>query len=140
MNGGEDKISVVIKVYRISRFLYTHHCKFLAKIFYAFNYIFFNCVIPPSAVLKEGCNIAHGVGIVIHHQAVIGENTKIYQNVTIGSKPISIGKGCYIGSGAVIMENLGDYVTVGANAVVTKPIESNCTVVGIPARKIEKKE
>lgn len=131
---GEDKVSIIIRIYRISRFFYTHHCKILAKVFYAFNYLLFNCVIPASADLGKGCNIAHGVGIVIHHEAVIGENTKIYQNVTIGSKGIHIGCNCYIGTGAVIMENLGDNVQIGANAVVTKPIPSNCIAVGVPAK------
>lgn len=139
---GEDKISTVIKVYRLSRFLYTHHLKVLSKVFYAINYFLFNCVIPASADLGRDCNIAHGVGIVIHHEAVIGEGTKIYQNVTIGGKGVHIGKNCYIGTGAVIMEDLGDNVKVGANAVVTKKMPSNCTVAGIPAvvLKQEKKD
>ena len=137
---GEDKVSAVIKIYRISRFFYIHHLRIFAKVFYAINYLIFNCVIPPSADLGRGCNIAHGVGIVIHHEAIIGENTKIYQNVTIGSKGVHIGKNCYIGTGAVIMEDLGDNVQIGANAVVTKRIPSDSIAVGIPARVIEPKE
>ena len=136
----EDKISVVIKIYRISRFFYVHHLRILAKVFYAINYLLFNCVIPSSAILGKGCNIAHGVGIVIHHESIIGENTKIFQNVTIGSKGVHIGKNCYIGTGAVVMENLGDNVRIGANAVVTKTIPSNCVAVGVPAKIIEPKE
>ena len=137
---GEDKVSAVIKIYRISRFFYIHHLRILAKVFYAINYLLFNCVIPASADLGKGCNIAHGVGIVIHHEAIVGENTKIYQNVTVGSKGVHIGKNCYIGTGAVIMEDLGDNVQIGANAVVTKPIPSNSIAVGIPAKVIEQKE
>lgn len=137
---GEDKVSIVIKIYQISRFFYLHKMKIIAKLFYAINYLMFNCVIPASADLGKGCNIAHGVGVVIHHEAVIGENTKIYQNVTIGSKGIRIGANCYLGTGAVIMEDLGDNVRIGANAVVTKPIPSNCVAVGIPARIIEQKD
>lgn len=137
---GEDKVSTVIKIYRISRFFYIRHLRFLAKIFYAINYLLFNCVIPASADLGKGCNIAHGVGIVIHHESIIGENTKIYQNVTIGSKGVRIGRNCYLGTGAVIMEDLGDNVYIGANAVVTKPIPSNSIAVGIPARVIKNRE
>ena len=33
---------------------------------------------------------------------------------------------------------IGDSARVGANAVVTKPIESNSTVMGIPAKMINK--
>ena len=60
--------------------------------------------------------------------------------MTIGSKGVHIGKNCYIGTGAVIMEDLGDNVQIGANAVVTKRIPSDSIAVGIPARVIEPKE
>lgn len=43
-----------------------------------------------------------------------------------------------IGTGAKILGpiKIGDNVKIGACAVVLKNVENNCTVVGIPARKI----
>ena len=120
MKENVDKICVVIRIYRISRWCYKHHLTILSRLFYAVNYILFSCVIPPSAELGDNVNIAHGIGIVIHHKAVIGENTKIYQNVTIGGGTRYIGRDCYIGTGAVVLADIGDNVKIGANAVVTK--------------------
>ena len=136
----KKKVSTSIKVYRIARFFYTHHMKLIAHFFYKSLYLALNCVIPPSADLKKGVEIAHSVGIVIHDKAVIGENTKIYQNVTIGGGPRRISKNCLIGAGAVVLADLGDNVKVGANAVVLEDVESNSTAVGVPARIIPHSE
>jgi len=49
-----------------------------------------------------------------------------------------IGKRCFIGANAIIMAGItiGDCVIVGAGAIVTKDVPSNCIVVGNPARVI----
>lgn len=41
-----------------------------------------------------------------------------------------------IGAGAVILGNItiGNNVSIGANAVVTKDIPDNCVAVGVPAK------
>lgn len=138
-----EKEGIVIKFYRIERFLYVHHCKFLARMVYYMIYIFFNCVIPPNADLKENVKIAHGIGIVIHHNAVVGANTKIYQNVTIGGGDgLVIGENCLIGAGACVLGSItiGDNVKIGANAVVLESVPSDCTVVGVPAKIVKKKK
>lgn len=131
------KVSIAIRLYRISRWFYVHHLKLFAHLFYRMLYISFNCVIPYTANLEKGVEIAHAVGIVIHDKAIIKKGTKIYQHVTIGGGPIVIGENCLIGSGAVVMANLGDNVKVGANAVVTKEGFENCTIVGVPAKIIK---
>lgn len=50
----------------------------------------------------------------------------------------SIGDNCVLGPGSKILGSvtLGDYVFVGANAVVTHNIPSNSVVAGIPAKII----
>lgn len=70
----------------------------------------------------------HGVGCVIHELCIIGENCRIFGNVTIGCKwtenqkprlPPKIGNHVMIGAGAVILGDIsvGDYSIIGANAV-----------------------
>ena len=50
-----------------------------------------------------------------------------------------IGKRCFIGANAIIMAGItiGDSVIVGAGAIVTKDVPSNCIIVGNPARVIQ---
>ena len=52
--------------------------------------------------------------------------------------PVTIGKNCWIGAGAIIVPGItiGDNVVIGAGSIVTKDIPSNCVAVGNPARVI----
>jgi acetyltransferase-like isoleucine patch superfamily enzyme len=54
---------------------------------------------------------------------------------------VVIGKGSWIGSGAVILPNvkIGRNAVVGANAVVTKDVPDNCVARGVPAGIFPKK-
>lgn len=56
------------------------------------------------------------------------------------AKPIIIGDGCWIGANATIIGGvtIGDGVVVAAGAVVTKDVESNTIVGGVPAKVIKK--
>lgn len=96
--------------------------------------------IPINSKIEGGLLIPHPNGIVIHPGAIIGPNCLIFQQVTIGTRsgngPPIIGAHVDIGAGAKIMGNLsiGDFASVGANAVVLKNIPEKCTAVGVPAR------
>lgn len=97
--------------------------------------------IPLNSQIGGGLLIPHPNGIVIHAAARIGPNCLIFQQVTIGtgnSSPPVIGGHVDIGTGAKILGNItiGDHVRIGANAVVLDDVESDATVVGIPARPV----
>jgi len=47
---------------------------------------------------------------------------------------VSIGADCWIGAAAIVMADIADHVTIGAGAIVTKPIPENSVAVGNPAR------
>lgn len=64
--------SIVMKFYDIEHWCWNHHLHLIAKITWRIMYILFNCSIPPTTVLEEGVNIAHGIGIVIHQNSVVG--------------------------------------------------------------------
>ena len=53
---------------------------------------------------------------------------------------VRIGAGTWIGSGAVIMADVGCDSVIGAGAVVTKPIPDQVIAAGIPARVIRNRE
>lgn len=103
--------------------------------------------IPPNTVGKGLC-IAHVGSIIINSNAKIGEFCKIHVGVNIGADarrsgdvPV-IGNHVYIAPGAKIFGKvvIGDYVAIGANAVVNKSFTmSNVTIAGIPAKIINEK-
>lgn len=144
----KEKTSVLIKAYRIYRFLWVHHFEFISKVIYKLVYLIFGCTIPPTTQLGDGVNVGHPIGIVIHQNAIIGDNTMIYQNVTIGRRNGSleeapkVGKNCILGAGCCILGDviIGDNVKIGANAVIVKNVPSNVTVIGVPGRIIFEKK
>lgn len=97
------------------------------------------CELPSPAFPRGGVWIDHLNGIVVNRNARIGEGVRIYHQVTIGADfdhgpgeaPV-IGDRTRIGAGAKIIGNIrvGSNVTIGANAVVTKDVPDNATVVG----------
>ncbi len=65
------------------------------------------------------------------------ETGKLLHGVAI-NKPISIGKHCWIGAGAIILGGvtIGDGTTIGAGSVVTKSMPSRVVVAGNPAKVV----
>lgn len=86
--------------------------------------------IHPGATIGEGFTIDHGTGIVVGATAIIGNNVKLYQGVTLGAKsfdtdsdgnPIKgIPRHPIIGDNVVIYSNASilGRITIGANAVI----------------------
>lgn len=104
-----------------------------------------------SIVVDQHCKIGshlrldHFVGVVIGNGSIIGDNVKIYQNVTIGQKNNqypTIGNNVIIYAGAKILGGIiiGDNSIIGANAVVLKDVPCNSVAVGIPAKIISRKD
>lgn len=58
----------------------------------------------------------------------------------VPSRPITIGKNCFIGCNSIILKGtvLGDGCVVGAGAVVSGKFEDNCVIVGNPAKVIRR--
>lgn len=82
---------------------------------------------PEGIHIGEHSFVANGA-IVLSHDFTRAKYAHTY-----------IGKQCFIGMNAIIMPGvvIGDQVVVGAGAVVTKSVPSNCIVAGNPARIIK---
>lgn len=85
-----------------------------------------------------------GLGVVIHKDAIIGNDCHIDQGVTIGGTGTKLGvprlgDRVYIGAGAKILGDIsvGDGATIGANAVVLTDVPPNGVAVGVPARLVK---
>ena len=104
--------------------------------------------IHPAATIGRRLVIDHGMGVVIGETAEIGDDVHLYHQVTLGGTSSSRGKrhptlghGVIVGAGAKILGaiTVGDNARVGANAVVLESVPPDTTVVGIPARPVERK-
>lgn len=140
----------LIILYRLSYWAYQRHIPLIPRLAHMFSIILFSADISPTAEIGGGLRIAHSVGIVIGGNTIIGKNVQIYQNVTIGSSDnakdertmptIGDNVTLFAGSAIIGVIQIGDNVTVGANAVVTKDFPNNVVVAGVPAQIIGKVE
>ena len=108
------------------------------------NIKLYDCEIYPQAKIGEGLYIPHCVGIVVGSTTQIGKNCTIYPNVVFGAKyspntenpkgrrHARCGDNCVFGANSSIIGaiTIGNNVTVGAGAVITKDIPDNAVVVG----------
>jgi serine O-acetyltransferase len=103
--------------------------------------------IHPAARLGRRLVIDHGMGVVIGETAEIGDDCYFYHQVTLGvaraqggKRHPTVGNNVIIGAGAKVLGpiTVGDNARVGANAVVLDPVPEGTTVVGIPARPVER--
>ena len=96
----------------------------------------------PKNVFGPGLCIVHYGTIVVSPFSKVGANCRIHPSTSIGDKdgaPI-LGDNVYIGPGAKLYGNItiGDNVKIGANSVVNKSFPSDVTIVGVPAKILEK--
>ena len=113
---GNIKGLCFICCYRVAHFFSTNICLRVVglPIWVLYRFIFrwiLGIDIPENVSIGRGLIVNHGVGLVVNPKAVIGNNVKLHQNTTIGSK--------VSGGGCPIIE---DNVLIGANCVVIGPI------------------
>ena len=107
--------------------------------------VFIKWLLPPEHTLTiwcpeigEGCHFEHNYATYLNAER-IGRDFYCLHLVTLGNdsqgqRPV-IGDGVSIYTGATVFGgiHIGDNVTIGAGAVVSKDVPANCTVVGNPA-------
>ena len=135
-------------VYRFGRWRYTVRpillrkmLSLLYKVLYKLVQIVTGIELPCEVPIGSNFRIDHFGGIVISGYAEFGNNCRIRNGVVVGLKnpenPCApkIGNDVDIGAGAKLLGPIviGNNVSIGANAVVTRSIPDNSIAVGVPA-------
>jgi acetyltransferase-like isoleucine patch superfamily enzyme len=90
------------------------------------------------------CSIGDRTQIASHVQLASGRHQHVrdVDGRILGAKEdefksVLIGHDCWIGASAIVLADVGAKTTVGAGAVVTRPMPESVVVVGNPARLLE---
>lgn len=134
--------------HRLSHWLWNKHLYFLGRFSSHIARWLTGIEIHPAAKIGRRLVIDHGMGVVIGETAEVGDDCYIYHQVTLGVARTSSGKrhptvgnNVIIGAGAKVLGpiTIGDYARIGANAVVVDAVPEHTTVVGVPARPVDRK-
>jgi serine O-acetyltransferase len=133
---------VALQAWRVSNWLWRRDRRDLALLLQSESSDALQVSIHPSASIGTAVFLDHATGIIVGAFVVIGDDTTIMQNVTVGRKAESpnlaprIGRGVLLSTGATILGDvsIGDFARIGAGSVVTSDVPSGCTAVGVPAR------
>jgi serine O-acetyltransferase len=133
--------------YRLTHRLWLRGHRLAARLLSQFARFLTGVEIHPGARIGRRLFIDHGMGVVIGETAVIGDDVMLYHGVTLGGKSRhgivpgsqrhpTLHNGVTVGAGAKILGpvTLGEWSTVGANAVVTKDAPPRSILLGVPAR------
>jgi sugar O-acyltransferase (sialic acid O-acetyltransferase NeuD family) len=112
-----------------------------AIVAHATNTIGRGVMISSYVVATGGCTI--GDHVVLNPHVTVGHDSEIRRATVMNhaagvSGTTRIGERVLIGTGARVLQGLrvGQGATVGAGAVVTKDVEPDTVVVGVPARRL----
>lgn len=125
-----------ILVHRIAHFLFTNGVPVIPRIMSEHVHGKTGIDIHPGATIGESFFIDHGTGVVIGETAIIGNNVKLYQGVTLGALSVkkelmnkkrhpTIEDNVTIYAGATILGGetiIGHDSTIGGNTWVTKSV------------------
>lgn len=107
-----------------------------------------NITVGKNVFINSGCQFQDQGGITIGDGTLIGHNVVLatlnhhqdpHRRKDMIPAPIVIGKDVWIGTNATILPgvSIGDGAIIAAGAVVTKDVETQVIVGGVPARKIK---
>lgn len=132
-------------LYRLMQWAGQRRLPPLALIFNKLNAMLNNCIIGRGADFGPRFVLIHATGVVINGAVSGGSDVRVEHQVTIGTEgrraPV-LGDRVFIGAGAKIIGGVrvGNGARIGANAVVVHDVPAHCTVVGVPARIVRRRQ
>ena len=133
--------------YRIAHFMAFHRLYTIAGFLSQHAAKVTGISISPEAKIGKRVFIDHGIGVVIGANAMIEDDVTILHDVTLGVRRAVEGrrhpyvkKGAFIGANAQLLGTItiGAFSKVGAGAIVLNNVADKTTVVGNPARTVNK--
>lgn len=133
--------------YRIAHFMAFHRLYTIAGFLSQHAAKVTGISISPEAKIGKRVFIDHGIGVVIGATAMIEDDVTILHGVTLGARRAVEGrrhpyvkKGAFIGANAQLLGTItiGAFSKVGAGAIVLNNVADKTTVVGNPARTVNK--
>ncbi len=139
------------QLWAISRSLHRNGLPRLARAVKAVNWFLHRCLLPAEGIVGENLLLEHyALGVVIHPQVTIGNDCRIFHQVTlavespIGSEHrIILGNNVMIGAQAVVLARpgrsltIGDGAILGAGSILLHDIPPREVWAGNPAAKIK---
>ena len=140
-----------IALYRLAHELYKEGFPLVPRLMTEYAHRQTGVDINPGAQIGNSFHIDHGTGVVIGETAIIKNDVKIYQGVTLGGHFVakhlqSIKRHPTIENNVTIYANatilggdtiIGENSTIGGNAWITASVPSNSTVFHTPEIKIK---
>jgi serine O-acetyltransferase len=132
-----------IWLHRIAHILWIKKIRFFARLLSHISRLFTGIEIHPGADIGRRLFIDHGAGVVIGETSELGDDVTIYQGVVLGGVSLkkgkrhpTIGNKVVIGAGGIILGpvTIGDGCKIGAGSVVVTDIPACTTAIGIPAQ------
>ena len=132
--------------YRVAHKMWVAGWRLPARLLSQFTRFLTGVEIHPGARIGRRLFIDHGMGVVIGETTEIGDDVMLYHGVTLGGKSRhgvvrgskrhpTLENGVTVGAGAKVLGpiTIGEWSTIGANAVVTKEAPANSLLLGVPA-------
>ena len=103
----------------------------------------------PGVILAAGARVTTNVTLgrhthlnvnaVVSHDCEVGDYVTLSPGVLVNGT-VTLGDGVFLGTGAVVLpgRTVGAWARIGAGAVVTEDVAPGQTVVGVPARAVDR--
>lgn len=105
-------------IHRIAHELYRSRIPLIPRVMGEYAHSLTGIDIHPGATIGKSFFIDHGTGVVVGETAVIGENVKIYQGVTLGALSFPKDEQGVLIKGTKRHPNIEDNVTIYAGATI----------------------
>ena len=145
-----------IAIQRLAHELYEAKVPLIPRMMTEFAHSETGIDIHPGARIGKGVFIDHGTGVVVGETAVIGDNVRIYQGVTLGAvnfpknacgvlikglrRHPTIGSNVTIYSGASVLGDvvIGDNSVIGGNVWLTESLPAGTKITALPPENRKK--